>query len=207
MIQLYVYQRIEKVLVELDPEVPALIAISVVKSVADKSDYGKIFRKSIVVGQLVFDHSIALSKSAAEKAIKTQEKLLAGIEIPPAKPRASWEEVVKNYKGQLTPLHRKLKDPTKFYVAMDAMPSRRQSHFFAENGETLTKDQITPFLSAASAGGDIPDVAYQLHSTDDVGIFAVYAPAPEEMEDKYTALAELIAVIEKTEAEARASAS
>lgn len=197
---LYLHSPIAEVMLAIDTTKPTLVAMVVTKIAAERSDFGQISRKSIITGQLVFESSIALEREAAAKKAVAQEKALAGIELPPKKPRAPWEEAVYNAQNKRTALHRNLKDPSKLYVALDVISCYHTPLYFNDQGEVLTKDQVLPFLESTSSGGVTNDYSYQLHGTDKIGIFAL-CPAPETIEDKKEKLAKLITMLENAGAE------
>lgn len=190
---LHIHEPLSKVLMEIDVDKPMLIAMISTKVVAERSDFGQISRRSMITGQLVFNSSIALEKEAAAKR---EQAMAADAVIPMKKVRAPYEEAMYNHLNKRTALHRNLKDNTKLYVALDVVPCYQAGTFFNDQGEVLTKEQVTPFLKSVSKGGEVADYSYQLHGLENIGCFALCF-APEGHEAKKDSLKKLIEALEK----------
>lgn len=188
-IELFLKNPVQQVLAKLTNK-PTLIAMIVLRLDKDiKSPLGPVFKRSLVVGSLIFGSSIAMELEAKAKADLPVKTIDHGAGFKPT--RAPYHTAVM-HNGYPTPLHVNIKDPTKFYVCLDQMKGPEKATYWTEIGEQIPTEQIAPLLKQAT---DTGDVNYRLYSAENVKVFAL-CPAPTNYADVPAELIKLAAAIE-----------
>lgn len=112
------------------------------RTVADtrKNPFGKIFKVRRINGMVNFQYAEGV-KRRLEKEGKPEESFHQG---------QSWHEpVLEN--GHLTPLAKHKTKNEKLYIRLMHLKSLGEEIYFDEGGDSLTKEQVEPYLSKKSS--------------------------------------------------------
>jgi len=174
------------------PNKPTLIAMVVLKP-EDTVTAAEVFKRSVVVGQLIFDKSIAREREAKEKV----NAAIAADTVAPLKPaRAPYHQMVKNASdGGPTPIHQNIKTPEKLYICLDQMKGPEKATYYDSEGTEIPTAEAELILSSKKKTGELADVNFRLYSVENIKCFAL-CPAPEKFEDVPAELAKLAAALE-----------